>query len=241
MPDDDEHDTDPLLDKALRVRRDLNATEASTIQDISIEFPALWELLVLDLNDGGLSAGSDFARLLSVQPSVLTKFLKPKKPILVRDARTIADRIVTHLRSQESPILEGNHRLFAGVVAEEKRPPPLVVEAVEWKVLVRTDELTQQIAGLIRLIEQVIQHATTTNLPDGERALTDIERAQLIAVLKTAVKMLEAPMVEKGLLKKAGSLAKRAGEKAAEKQVELALGGAATVVGGLLMKLVHLL
>lgn len=114
---------------------------------------------------------------------------------------------------------------------EATPPKPLVVKAIEWKVVRLTEDLQAKITEIARLIAEVIEHATTTNLPPDQRALSDIERAQLIAILRTALKVLESPMMEKGLLKKAAAMVKRAAGKAAEKQVELALNTSATMLG----------
>ncbi len=100
------------------------------------------------------------------------------------------------------------------------------MKALEWKTVVRSSEIQEKINHLIALIGDVIVHASTTNLPPDQRALTDIERAQLIAVLETALNVLKSPMIEKGLLKKASGMVKRAVAQAAEKQTEIAFSAA---------------
>lgn len=242
ITDDDEPEWVPenelLAEKAMRARTFMHAMDMKVIDNFAVALPELWELLVVDLNHGGQGADPELAHSLGVNVSFLNKFIKQKKPIPIRDAVQLADRIVTYLRSQQYHIVDGNHRMAAvSDLAKDEAEPLIVVKAIQWKVLVRTDELAQQIAELIRLIGEVIEHASTTNLPADQRALTDIERAQLIAVLKTALKMLEAPMVEKGLLKKAGAMAKRAANTAAEKQVELAFSGVASMLGVALLEL----
>ncbi len=54
--------------------------------------------------------------------------------------------------------------------------------------------------------------------------MTDIERAQLVAILETTLAVLKAPMLEPGLLKKAARVAKEIAEKTARKKVEEGLG-----------------
>jgi hypothetical protein len=119
--------------------------------------------------------------------------------------------------------------------------PPFTVNAVQWVTVAGADELSTAIAEAIFLIGEVVQHLEVTNLPPDARALTEIERAQLIIVLETALRMLKAPMVEKGLLRTARTMLKNVAEKAVEKQAELALSAAASALGtGIGVLLAHL-
>lgn len=223
------------LARALEVRSALQATIKTEIEDLYREFPGLWELLILDLNDGGQGAGPELARSLGTNTALLNRFIKQKKPISIRDARTVADRIVTHLRSVQPVVSKPTAR---GAPEPNDQSPkqedqkPFVVEAVAWKLLVLTDDLQEKIGEAVRLLDEVIQHATTSNLPPEKRALTELERAQLIAVLKTTLKMLEAPMAEPGLLKKTTAMLKSAAAKAVAKQVENAFAFAAGYAAG---------
>ena len=54
--------------------------------------------------------------------------------------------------------------------------------------------------------------------------MTDLELAQLIAILETALAILKAPLVEKGLLTKLGKMLKRSSNKVAAANNESALG-----------------
>lgn len=58
-------------------------------------------------------------------------------------------------------------------------------------------------------------------------ALTEIERAQLIAVLETVLAVLRAPMAERSILKKAKGMLGGVTKRVAEKQAEQGLGEAA--------------
>jgi hypothetical protein len=195
-------------------------------------------LLIMELSDGTSAYNSEFVQKLGFQPSLIRKFMSFKGRVRTQVARKLADRLITYMRSAEQNT--------ASVTTRSKQPTPsrqeplsdIVVAAVEWKVLRRTDELEEKIAELVRLINDVTRHITTCNLPDNQRALTDIERAQLIAVLETVLHLLKAPMVEKGLIKKATEMLKHAAARAVEKQVEEAFAFAAGFAAG---KLSHLL
>ncbi len=92
--------------------------------------------------------------------------------------------------------------------------------------------MREQLQQLTALIDEVVQHAIKTNLPPYARALTEIERAQLVAVLKTAIKILESPMMEKGILNKAKEAMEKGALSAIEKGVENAFSFAAGFAAG---------
>ncbi len=235
---DDEHDheteAESQLDFALRVRSSLHSSHKKQIDDIYEDFPEFAELLILEMNHGGLGADPDLAQQLAINPSLLNKLIKNRMPVSIRDARMVADRIVTHLRGDRSGggIVDGLGRIGAlrDLSIEPAPPPPLVVKVVEWKVLVPSPALHEKITELVRLLDEVIVHASTTNLPPDQRALSDIERAQLIAVLETALSLLKSPMIEKGLFKKAASMVKRAAAKAVANQTEIAFSTAGSAL-----------
>jgi hypothetical protein len=242
--DDEENEFEPnddggtLLDKARRVRQKLNASSKQDIESIYNEFDELWEVL-LELNDhgNGQGAGPGLAKSLGINISLLNKFVNQRNSVKMTDARMIADRLVTYLRSEQPSATRfpGTFGMqFGGQFAPEAQPTPapFVVKAVEWKLVVRSYDIQAEISEIGRLLSEVIQHATATNLAPAERALSEIERAQLIAILKTAITMLEAPMIEKGLLKKAKEAMEKGALKAVEKGVENAFSFAVGVAVG---------
>ena len=84
--------------------------------------------------------------------------------------------------------------------------------------------MKQKIGAISALLDSIIEQIGGSNAPPEEQALTEIERAELIAILETALHVLRAPMVEKGLLKKAQSILKRGADKAVEKGVQEGVG-----------------
>jgi len=94
------------------------------------------------------------------------------------------------------------------------------IKATEWKYIIRTPEIEGVIEELIPLLREVMDRATTTNLPTQDRAMSASERAQLIAILETAIQVLQAPMLEKSLLKKAKDAMEKGALSAIEKGVE---------------------
>jgi hypothetical protein len=115
------------------------------------------------------------------------------------------------------------------------------VHAEEWVAIKPTPAIKGQIADLASLLDSIVQHANRSNLPPDEQALTEIERAQLIAILETSLSILKSPMAEKGLLKKAGTLLKKGAEKTAEKKVQDGLGGLMDAAASRISELIGIL
>jgi hypothetical protein len=98
--------------------------------------------------------------------------------------------------------------------------------------------LDEKVVAVVTLINDVCRHVRFNNLPNDQRALTDVERQTLIQVLETALNVLKSPMVELGLLKKATDMLKSAAKRAGEKQLDLALGSAAGIAATKLTELI---
>ncbi|MCZ7466413.1 hypothetical protein [Rhizobium rhizogenes] len=103
-------------------------------------------------------------------------------------------------------------------------PPPIQIWTEQWVYVKQGSRAKQLISDVAELLDEAILLAKTTNLPEDQAALTDIERAQLVAILETTLAVLKAPMLEPGLLKKTARVAKEIAEKTARKRVEEGLG-----------------
>jgi hypothetical protein len=89
-------------------------------------------------------------------------------------------------------------------------------------VLVPTDTKLK-IAALSEILDTIVVQLKGVNDPQ-QQALSEIERAQLVAVLETVLAMLKAPMAERSLLSKALAGLRRVAANALENQVEQGLG-----------------
>ncbi|MBY0226277.1 MAG: hypothetical protein K2Q28_10775 [Hyphomicrobium sp.] len=107
-------------------------------------------------------------------------------------------------------------------------PPDPVIPAEEWRFVQIAPGTKTRIAAISALLDTIIVRLAKTNLPAEEQVLSEIERAQLIAILETALQILKAPIMEPGMLKKAQDSLKRLASKTAEKQAETGLGSAAS-------------
>ena len=239
---EDENDIGPFgtnrdnLDALARhVLRRLD-NEKRTQVDVT-DYPELMEL-IMELNEWSNSAyNTDLARELGFQPSVISKFVKNKGKVQTRLARKLADRSITYMRSREARAEVKTLRRSPN--SEQPQPPPsdFVVQPVAWRVVVRTPEIQDKISEVARLISELLDLTASANIPPTQRALSELERRQLIAILETALNVLRSPMVEKGLLKKTGSMVKRAAAKAAEKQVEIAFSAVGAALGAAIVEL----
>ncbi len=108
---------------------------------------------------------------------------------------------------------------------------------VEGWVAIHRQTNSNLIAQLSDLLGEVIILARNVNLPEDRQALSPLERAQLVTLLETALTMLKAPLVEKGLMRTLRSAATKGAETATTKGTELALGYMLKKVGELIIKL----
>ena len=95
----------------------------------------------------------------------------------------------------------------------------------QWVRIEFTNDTKHKIAAVSAILDTIVVQLQGTN-SSAERVLTDVERAQLVAVLETVLQVLKAPMVEKSLLSKAQEALKRVAGRTAEKQTEEGLGNA---------------
>jgi len=109
-------------------------------------------------------------------------------------------------------------------VANAHPPQATQIWTEQWVFVRRGSRAKEIIAAVSDLLEEAVLSAKSNNLPEDQAALTDIERAQLIAILETTLAMLKAPMVEPGLLKKTARVAKEIAQRTVEKKAEEALG-----------------
>ncbi len=123
-------------------------------------------------------------------------------------------------------------------VASANPPQPIQVWTEQWVFVKRGSRAKEIITAVSELLEEAVLRAKSNNLPEDHAALTEIERAQLIAILETTLAMLRAPMVEPGLLKKTARVAQEVAQKAATTKTEEALG---TGLGYLSKKLLDLI
>lgn len=169
---------------------------------------------------------------LGINPSVTNKLknfdAKLRAPVMI----AALSRARSYLRTLESEHggdkrdaeQDVNQDVRTQDIAAAHPPQPIQVWAEQWVYVQRGSRAKEIIAAVSELLDEAVLLAKTTNLPEDQAALTDIERAQLIAILETTLAVLKAPMVEPGLLKKTARIAREVAEKTAKKKIEEGLG-----------------
>lgn len=182
---------------------------------------------------------SELARRLHISPKLLNNFVRHYKPVSVKEAKVLVSKLISYLKSIEGEIAANEvddvpdetleiaeaNLVEADSLTQSSLSPN--ISATEWVALPKSDVVKKSIAAVSVLLDSLVTLATSSNLPDAERALSPIERAELIAILETAIQILKAPLVEKGLLSKLKSGLGDVVSKTASKKTEQALGQAA--------------
>lgn len=100
----------------------------------------------------------------------------------------------------------------------------VIVRAEAWVFVPKNNETKQKIKLISELLDDIVLQVRSSNLPPNEQLLTDIEKAELIAILETALNILKSPMLERGLLTKLGGFLKDAAIKAGKDKTQVAMG-----------------
>ncbi|MBX4972629.1 hypothetical protein HJB73_04095 [Rhizobium lentis] len=183
---------------------------------------------------------------LGINPSVANKLknfdAKLRAPVMI----AALGRARSYLRALESE--HGGDGSFSGDEinqdhliqdrADANPPQPIQVWTEQWVYVKRGSRAKEIIVAVSELLDEAVLLAKTTNLPEDQAALTDIERAQLIAILETTLAVLKAPMVEPGLLKKTARIAAEVAQRAAKKKAEEALGTSLGYVAKRILELI---
>lgn len=164
---------------------------------------------------------------LGVASPVLNQFLKARGEVRVSTARMVAGRLKSFVRSLESSASFPGAENVSTTIDPVRAPVHYSMKADQWVTVVASSEVKQKIIIVAEILDSIVMQVRTSNLPESEQVLSEIERRQLIAVLETTIQVLQAPMVEPGLLRRASEMLKSAAGKAVQNQVQEGLGTAA--------------
>jgi hypothetical protein len=220
-----------LLDVVERARSILSEMR---VKDVDVRSLSGLSLVIIELGgDGG-------ERWLGIDPSVLNKFVKMRGKVPLHVARSVTDRIRSFLRSQDQAFQRQPRPTPPPPAPANEAPPAagITISAERWVTISGRSDLKNKIHAVATLLDNIIEQTKGANEPPEEQILTEIEREQLIAILETALALLQSPMVEKGLLKKAQSVLKKGAENAAEKGVQEGLGKLMGVATERIMELI---
>lgn len=227
-----------LYEKLEIVEEAIHKLDAATTQKVDVtDFPDFC-LVVADLVGYSTAYGSDLAPQLRIDASTLNKFAKFRGTVTTQTARALADRVRSYLRSLDQGTPKPRRETSQLPPQDATPPPDPVIPAEEWRFVHIAPGTKTRIAAISALLDTIIVRLAKTNLPPEQQALSQIERAQLIAILETALQILKAPIMEPGMLKKAQEKLKRLADKTVEKQTEAGLGNAASEGARMLWELI---
>lgn len=226
-------DIDELFDTLALAKRQI---EAQRIDPIDVS--ELYHLSTVVLELLGYSNTAYVENSLGINSAILSKFVKMRGTIHRQQALMVAERIRTYLKS------ENNGKDFLEVqsvdlpsIAPPRLKDVVFVQAEAWSFIPDEPTIKDKIGDVSKLLDSIVRQVRSSNLPVEKQALTEIELQQLIAVLETALNLLRSPMIEKGMIKKAGELLTKSAKQATEKQVQEGVGGLMSVGAKLLLEL----
>jgi hypothetical protein len=176
---------------------------------------------------------------LGIHPTILNRYIKFRDDYEANEARIVAQRVRSYLRNLDQAAERSDPESAlkplpseppaAEPLQERGRPrsEQMTVQAEGWKLVGPSSDLKVKILALSMLLDQIIETARGSNAPPERQVLSQLERAQIITILETALSLLKAPMVETGLLKKAGRMLGKVAKRAAAKEMEEGLGSLA--------------
>ncbi len=151
------------------------------------------------------------SRYMEVSPSGFSKFLNGSIP-RKKSALTVTSGLLRSLQD------------FSEECQNRAIEPLYETRWIEKKELASADLIRRLSDTLAKLIEKV----NALNTPSEDSAINDLERTQLISLLKRALEILQSsPQVEVGTLRKIKNNLSRSAKKSVEKQVDTAFGEAA--------------
>jgi len=163
------------------------------------------------------------AQSIGVSQSILNKFIRFTGHISKREAIHTLDRIRSFLRAldlpdEKAPETRPSQQSFE--TSPNAAPEPVRLPAESWVTVTSSRDTKLKITVIAGLLDSILAQVAHSNLPSEQQVLTTIEREQLIAVLKTALHVLQAPMLERSILRRAGDGLRDVAKKAAEKNVQ---------------------
>jgi hypothetical protein len=202
----------------------------------------------LELYGGHIHYGSPEARELGVPPKLANSLIKPNAEMRLADAIILGNRLRSRLVTLESE-LGGSYQApepTPSAGAKDDITPDLGYDAgafasspAGWAPVPLVGPTKVRISQLSQLLEDIVYSMRSSNLPSEERALSELERAQLITMLETVLQVLKAPMIERSLLQKCGEWLSRAGKRVAQRKTEETLGTLADKAGQELTDLIE--
>jgi hypothetical protein len=181
--------------------------------------------------------GSELSEISGVSGPLLNKLLKRTGSIKLGSASRVLDQFKLILARAEADMSAEE-----GPNSSEEEPKPKETGALEevsttrvqteqW-VVPSPDERTRELINdLIRCLEGIITEFSQSNSFAADKSLNELRMEELKAVLRTALNVLESPLVERGILKKTADVAKAAAGEIAKDEFKTGLGKLLSIAG----------
>jgi hypothetical protein len=231
-------DSDRLLENIEVARQQVEETNAD---EIDVADLYLLSASIIELLDWSNTAYRTHG--LGINPTLLNKFVKMRGRVRRLDAIKIADRLRTFVRS-EMPTSMSQVANVGNLPLQEATPIHLTsktpkIEAESWVLLPKTSEMKKKIQSISSLLDSIVQQVKHSNAPPTEQVLSDIEKAELVAILETALQVLRAPMVERGLIRSASLALGDIAKKTANEKLQEGLGHLMSTAGRILTEVIN--
>ena len=157
-----------------------------------------------------------------IAPAALSKLIKGQQHFSASSAIKILDSFKTLLTTIENNLAQTNDG-FSANTPQSKSIPHIDLNAEKWVPKSESAEVGKLIEKLTRHLEEIVDIFQRNNSLAELDGVNQLRIERLRSVLKTTLKLLDAPLIETGILKKASDLAGVAGKEFAKDEMKQGL------------------
>jgi hypothetical protein len=182
--------------------------------------------------------GTELSDRLDTSPAILSKIIHRSGYVKAKDAIQLLDRIRSFLLE-----IENSHAVATDSASDGSSPQSTKeltspdVKTEKWVVVDHSKPVANLIESLTDTLEKIVHHLKTNNSLAELDAVSQLRIARLKAVLETTLKLLDAPMMEKGILKAAGEFSTEVAKDFAKDELKKGMGHLLSIAGDQLLKL----
>lgn len=181
--------------------------------------------------------GTELVEETQISPTILNKLINSRGSLKPAEATHTIDQFRIVLNRIESDFVQRHPS------DSEPKEAGLQLSAEQWVEKGSSVDVRTLISELVSRLEAIIQIFETSNSLAETSGVSTIRMAELRAVMKTALAVLDAPLIERGLIKRAGAIAQEASESFAKDEIQRGLSFLLKEVGDkaleLYVKLIH--
>ncbi|MEH6742473.1 hypothetical protein [Hyphomonas sp.] len=181
--------------------------------------------------------GTELSERIDASPTILNKIIHRTGYLKPRDALRLLDGFRLLLTD-----IENSHAVSDNTVSDLS--PPIEnnefvqrVPVEKWVVVDQSEPVVTLIEELNRNLEHIILLLQQNNSLADLDSISQLRMARLKAMLETSLKLLDAPMMENGLLRATGEFTSNVAKEFAKDELKKGLGQLLNVAGEQLLKL----